>query len=128
MEIKVVTNILKANEQIAAANREIFDQHKLYVFNLVSSPGAGKTTLLEALLDELKHELRIGVIEGDIATTADSQRVAAKGVPVVQINTGGGCHLEAGQVAKALAELPLAKLDLLIIENVAISSVRRNSI
>ncbi len=118
MEVKVVSNILKANELIAEANRQVFERAGIYALNLMSSPGAGKTTLLEALAEELGSEIRMAVIEGDIATAADSERIAAKGVPTVQINTGGGCHLEAGMVARALDSLPLSELDLIIIENV----------
>lgn len=103
---------------MASKNRERFRHHKLQVLNLMSSPGAGKTTLLEAWIRQEKERLRIGVIEGDVATTLDAQRVAACGAEVVQINTHGACHLDAEMIAKALSHFDLAKLDCLVIENV----------
>ena len=90
----------------------------LFVLNVVSSPGAGKTTLLEATIGRLRDRVRLGVIEGDVQTDLDAQRVASYGVPVVQIVTNGACHLEAGLVAQALDRLPLDTLDVLVIENV----------
>ncbi|MBZ4654037.1 MAG: hydrogenase accessory protein HypB [Peptococcaceae bacterium] len=118
MQVKLVTNILRANEDMASRNREIFREKGTKVVNLISSPGAGKTTLLETTIRTLKNHLTIGVIEGDLMTTRDGERIAALEVPVVQINTRGGCHLDANMVHKALAELPLEKLNLLFIENV----------
>jgi hydrogenase nickel incorporation protein HypB len=94
MKIPVVKQILEANDRIADQNRAIFDEKGLLVINLMSSPGAGKTTLLEKTIDALKDALRIGVIEGDIQSTHDAERIALKGVPAVQINTGGACHLD----------------------------------
>ena len=94
MKVSVVKNILEANDRIALENRAIFDEKDLLVFNLMSSPGAGKTSLLEKTVDALKEELKIGVIEGDIQSSQDAERIAEKGIPVVQINTGGACHLE----------------------------------
>ena len=87
MKVAVVRNILEANERIAEQNRALFQEHRLLVINLMSSPGAGKTTLLEKTIDALKGDLRIGVIEGDIQSTSDAERIARKGVPAVQINT-----------------------------------------
>jgi hydrogenase nickel incorporation protein HypB len=118
MEIKVLRNILEANDALAADNRRLLDRHGVAALNLMSSPGAGKTTLLERTLDALKGELAMAVIEGDIATRYDADRIGRHGVPVLQINTGGACHLDANMVRRALDELPVAGLDLLFIENV----------
>ena len=118
MEIKVGANILAANEAIAAENREAFRRHRCLAVNLVSSPGAGKTSLLERTVDALKERFSLGVIEGDIATSFDAERIRRHGIPAVQINTGGGCHLDAYMVSRALGALDLAALDLVFIENV----------
>ncbi|MDA8210860.1 MAG: hydrogenase nickel incorporation protein HypB [Clostridia bacterium] len=118
MEIKVKLDVLSGNEELAAANRAKFDDVKLKVINIMGSPGAGKTTVLEKTIDLLKDRLKLGVIEGDIYTTKDADRIEQHGIPVTQINTGGACHLDAAMVAKALPELNLEELDLLIIENV----------
>jgi hydrogenase nickel incorporation protein HypB len=116
--ITIERKVLEKNDQIAAANRELFRRHGLFVFNIVSSPGAGKTSMLERTLEELRGTLRVAVVEGDVQTDFDARRVARYGVPVVQIVTQGSCHLEAGLVRDALAEMNLAGLDLLVIENV----------
>ncbi len=118
MKVKVVTNILEANDRIAAENRKMFEEAGVYVINLMSGPGAGKTSLLEKTISELNGKIRIGVIEGDIAGTDDAQRIENLGVPVVQINTGGACHLDANMIREVMNDLPLKDLDLLIIENV----------
>lgn len=118
MKVKVVTNILEANDRIAEENRKLFDREKVYVLNVMSGPGAGKTTLIVKTIQELKGKLNIGVIEGDIAGTDDAERIEALGVPVVQINTGGACHLDANMIYEVVNELPLKDLDILIIENV----------
>jgi hydrogenase nickel incorporation protein HypB len=118
MKVKVVTRILEANDRIAEENRKRFDDAGVYVVNLMGAPGAGKTTLLERTIRALQPHLRIGVIEGDIVGTDDAERIGALGVPVVQINTGGACHLDANMISEVLGELPLSDLDLLIIENV----------
>jgi hydrogenase nickel incorporation protein HypB len=118
MKVKVVTRILEANDRIAEENRKKFDEAGLYVINLMGAPGAGKTTLLERTIKALKPKLRIGVIEGDIVGSDDAERIGALDVPVVQINTGGACHLDANMINEVLDELPLKELDLLIIENV----------
>jgi hydrogenase nickel incorporation protein HypB len=118
MKVKVVTRILEANDRIAEENRNRFKGAGVYVVNLMGAPGAGKTTLLERTIRELKPHLRIGVIEGDIVGTDDAERIGALDVPVVQINTGGACHLDANMISEVLDELPLNKLDMLIIENV----------
>ena len=118
MKVQVVKNILDANDRIADENRKLFDQKGICVINLMSSPGAGKTSLVERTILALRDRYRIGVIEGDIQSTCDADRVAALGIPVVQINTGGGCHLDANMIREALAGLDLETLDLLIVENV----------
>jgi hydrogenase nickel incorporation protein HypB len=118
MKISVVKNVLDANDRIARENRDLFDDKRLYVINLMSSPGAGKTSLVEATILSLRDRYRIGVIEGDIQDTYDADRVARLEIPVVQINTGGGCHLDANMIREALPSLDLNRLDLLIVENV----------
>ncbi len=118
MTIPVVRKILEKNEQAAAQNRARFDELGLTVINVLGGAGCGKTSLLEAVIPVLKPELRVGVLEGDIATTRDSERIAALDVPVVQLLTEGGCHLTAAHVQRALGEMPLPRLDLLLIENV----------
>jgi len=118
MKVKVVTRILEANDRIAEENRKRFQEAGVYVVNLMGAPGAGKTTLLERTIGALKPHLRIGVIEGDIVGSDDAERIGAHGIPVVQINTGGACHLDANMISEVLDELPLKELDLLIIENV----------
>lgn len=117
-EIKIVTNILKANDELTAINREKLDEKNIYVINLMSSPGSGKTSILEKIITRLKPELKIAVIEGDLYTTMDAKRIDTTGVPVVQINTGGACHLDAYMIRDALGSLSLDGLDLLIVENV----------
>ena len=117
MKVKVATKILEANDRIALENRRLFDKAGLFVINLMSAPGAGKTSILEKTL---LHDsgLKIGVIEGDIAGSDDAERIEKLGAPVVQINTGGACHLDANMIYEALNDLPLADIDLLFIENV----------
>jgi hydrogenase nickel incorporation protein HypB len=116
--ITIERKVLAKNDEIARQNRDLFARHGLFVFNLVSSPGAGKTSLLERTLEALRDRLRLAVVEGDVQTDFDAQRVARYGVPVVQIVTNGGCHLEAKLVQDALAAIDLAPLDALVIENV----------
>jgi hydrogenase nickel incorporation protein HypB len=118
MKIVAAKKILKVNDQLAAENRAKFEAAGTFVVNIVGSPGAGKTTLLEAIFAELKGKIRPAVIEGDIAGSIDAERMEAIGVPVVQINTEGACHLDAAMIAAAAAELNLAEIDLLFIENV----------
>jgi hydrogenase nickel incorporation protein HypB len=117
MNVKVVTRILEANDRIALENRKLFDSAGVFVINLMSGPGAGKTSLLEKTLAG-NTTLKIGVIEGDIAGTDDAERVQKFGAPVVQINTGGACHLDANMIREVLADLPLDDIDMLFIENV----------
>ena len=116
--IEVITAILGENDRVAAHNREHFDGHGVLALNLMSSPGAGKTSLLEATIRALDGKLRVAVIEGDLATENDAERIRACGVPAVQITTGNACHLDAQMVHDAVHELPLAGLDVLFIENV----------
>lgn len=110
--------ILKRNSEVAEENRRYFDSHGVYVVSLASSPGAGKTSLLEKVLAQLKPEVRAGVIEGDIQTDRDAQRIEALNVPVVQVVTNGTCHLDAQMVQGALQHLDIARTELLFIENV----------
>ncbi len=117
--ISVVQNILNANDQIASANNDLVNMHKVFTINLMASPGAGKTSLILATIQAMRDNFRIGVIEGDTApVTIDADKIDRLGIPVVQINTGGNCHLDAVMVQNGLARLPLDQLDLLIIENV----------
>ena len=118
MKISVVRNILEANDRIAQQNRDLFTENGLLVINLMSSPGAGKTSLLEKTIDALKDDVGIGIIEGDIQSTQDAERIARKGVPAVQINTGGECHLDGNMIRDAFKEFDFEKMDLLIVENV----------
>ncbi|CEP69363.1 Hydrogenase accessory protein HypB [Moorella glycerini] len=117
-KVILAQDLRQANRDQAAANRARFKTSDVMVVNLISSPGAGKTSILEATLARLAGEMKIGVIEGDIATSRDAARIAGWKVPVVQINTAGACHLDAALIAAALPELPLEELDLLFIENV----------
>jgi hydrogenase nickel incorporation protein HypB len=122
-KVRVVEDALDANNTIARANRDDFDRHDVAVLNLMSAPGAGKTTLLErALGSPLEGGARVGVLEGDVQGSMDSDRLAALHVPVVQLNTdngfGGECHLDANMVRSALGDLPLHTIELLVIENV----------
>lgn len=118
MKVSVIKNVLDANDRLAADNKALFDDKKVYVINLMSSPGAGKTTLVERTIVALQDQYKIGVIEGDIQDTCDADRVAKLGIPVVQINTGGACHIDGNMVREALPTFDLAALDLLIVENV----------
>jgi len=117
-EIKVVENILHTHEQLTSQNRQVLNEKGIYVINMMSSPGSGKTSLLERVISKLKGEVSIAVIEGDLYTTKDAERIEAQGVPVVQINTGGACHLDGKMIKGALESLNLDKVDLLVIENV----------
>ena len=111
-------DILGQNDAIAAALREKLAEQRVFVLNLLGSPGSGKTTLLEKTIAALNQKLRLAVIEGDLFTSKDADRIARHDVPVIQINTSGGCHLDAPMIEKALKELNTDALDLLIIENV----------
>ncbi len=118
MKVVVKQDIMKANDTIALENRRRFDEHGVFCLNLLGSPGSGKTTCLEHLAGLLEGKLRMGVIEGDLATSRDAERIEALALPTVQINTGGGCHLEAPMVTQAMDALELTNLDLVVIENV----------
>jgi len=117
-KINVRKRIISANERYALNNSELLAQRKQLCLNMISSPGSGKTTLLARTCSELNAEIRMGVIEGDIQTDIDAERIRATNAPAVQINTDGACHLSAAQVNKALKELPLDDLDMVFIENV----------
>ncbi len=117
-EIRIVQNVLKHNDEIAAMNRQRLRDAGVFWIDLIGSPGCGKTSLLETTLRRLHGRIQIGIIAGDLATDRDAKRIQACGAKVVQINTGKGCHLDANQVRHALDEIDLTGLDLLIIENV----------
>jgi len=116
--VTIERKVLEKNDELAAKNRDLFHQYGAFVLNIVSSPGSGKTSILERTLEHLKGRLRIAVIEGDVQTDFDAQRVAKFGVPVVQIVTNGGCHLDANLVQDALGNMDLKGIQLLVIENV----------
>lgn len=116
--VSVAEDILGANERLAAGNREQLDAAGVFAVDLMASPGAGKTSLITRTVQALRNDVRIGAVDGDIATSLDADRIAALGVPAVQVNTGGSCHLDAVMLQEALPQLPLEDLDLLIIENV----------
>jgi len=121
MSVKVITvgeQILGKNEEKAKENKKLLDKNGILTVNIMSSPGAGKTSLIMNSIKQLGKKVRIAVIEGDVASSVDADKINAAGIPVVQINTGGGCHLDAFMVADALDNLPLEKTDLLFIENV----------
>ena len=115
--VPVIQNILSANDQAAVHNRAHFVAHGVTALNIMASPGAGKTTLIMATIAALANKKRLGVIEGDVASQVDADKIATTGTPVVQINTGGGCHLDAPMIHTALDDLA-AEVDLLFIENV----------
>jgi len=122
MEIKVLTikeDILGANETKARENQDRLDKHGILTINIMSSPGAGKTSLILQTINRLKPETRVAVIEGDVASQVDAEKVHQQGVPIIQINIPGGCHLDANMIENALNNLPLEELDLLLIENVS---------
>ena len=118
MEIDLSKPILDKNERMAAENRKRFDEAGVFVLDLMASPGAGKTSTILATIDALRDRYSIAVIEGDIASKVDAEKVAAHGIPAVQINTGGACHLESDMIKRAIDTLDLDHLDLIIIENV----------
>jgi hydrogenase nickel incorporation protein HypB len=117
-KVEVITPILNANDLVAADNQTLLKGHGIVAVNLMASPGAGKTSLILETGRALKGRMRLGVVEGDVASRIDADKVAAADIPVIQINTGGECHLEALTVQKALGALPLVEIDLLFIENV----------
>jgi len=117
-EVRIVENVMKLNDEVAAENRRLLREHGIWCLDLIGAPGCGKTALLEATLERLADELTIGIAVGDLATARDAERLAQHTDHVVQINTGRACHLEAHQVRRAMDQLPLADLDVLVIENV----------
>lgn len=117
--VPIVEKILSANDEMAAVNRATLDAHKVLSVNLMASPGAGKTSFILTTIEAIAKQVRIGVVEGDTApVTIDADKITAAGMPAVQINTGGDCHLDAVMLKDGLARLPLASIDLLIVENV----------
>lgn len=117
--VPIVEKIMDANEQIAAVNQKILDEHNVFAINIMASPGSGKTSVILKTIDALRGKLRIGVIEGDTApVTIDADKVLAAGMPAVQINTGGNCHLDAVMLNRGLEQMDLDEIDLLIVENV----------
>lgn len=116
--ISVLRNLMSENDEVATHNRQHFDKNNVLAINLMSSPGSGKTALLEATIRELKNEFRIAVIEGDLETENDAERIRKQGVPAVQIQTGSACHLDAHMVHDAVHGLKLSELDIVFIENV----------
>ncbi len=118
MEVKIVKRLLKANDEWASRVREYLKEKNVYAVNFISSPGSGKTTLLEATAEALKKEFSLMVLEGDIATTRDADRISKHGVPAVQLLTEGSCHLDASLIFRALEANPLEDVDFLFIENV----------
>jgi hydrogenase nickel incorporation protein HypB len=117
-EISVQKRILSANDEVASENRAVFERHGILAINIMASPGAGKTSAILATAERLPAGLRAAVIEGDLASSIDTEKVLAAGIPAVQINTGGNCHLDAPMIRSALPNLPLDRVDLLFIENV----------
>jgi len=118
MEIKILKDILNANEGIAERNRQLLDNKGVFALNFMASPGAVKTSLILETIKMLKGKTRIGVIEGDISSSLDAEAIGKEGVPVIQINTGGACHLDANMLSSALSNIPLPDIELLLIENV----------
>jgi hydrogenase nickel incorporation protein HypB len=117
-QVQLNSNILGANDLLARKNKKLFNEHNLLVINLMSSPGSGKTTILERTIENLSGRLIIGVIEGDLYTDQDAQRIENKGAQVVQINTKGACHLDASMVANTFESFNINNIDLMVIENV----------
>lgn len=118
MQIDIAQPILEKNDKTAAENRALFDRNGVFVLDLLASPGSGKTSTILATIEQLRADYRIAVIEGDIASDVDAQKIKEQGVPAVQINTGGACHLESEMIRRAVDVLDLENLDLIIIENV----------
>ena len=120
--VDINRSLFAANDAMARSNREHFDEENIVVLNLISSPGSGKTTLLEHTIDRIGSEIKIGVIEGDIETERDAERIRAKGVPAIQLTTGGACHLDASMIHRGFHQLQKEPggdaIDLLVIENV----------
>jgi hydrogenase nickel incorporation protein HypB len=118
MKVTVLQNIMNANDKIAAKNHDLLNNNSVLAINVMSSPGAGKTSLILETIRRLRDKVRMCVVEADIASTMDADRIIREGVPAVQINTGGECHTDANMFSAALEKLPLADIDLLFLENV----------
>jgi len=118
MEIRILKDILSANDRMARKNRRLLDDKGVFAVNVMASPGSGKTSVIVATIEALKGKVRAGVVEGDISSSIDAEKIGKEGVPVVQINTGGECHLDADMLHGAVNSLPLGEIDLLFIENV----------
>lgn len=118
MKISVMTDVLEANDRIAAANKDVFDRNGNLVINLMSSPGSGKTSLLEKTAEALAGQMRLGVVVGDIETSRDAERLEKHDIPAIQLTTGTACHLDGNMIASALPHLDLGQIDILFIENV----------
>lgn len=118
MQIDMKQPILDKNDRLAAENRALFAEKKVFVFNILASPGSGKTSTILATIEALRDEFNIAVIEGDIASSVDSEKIKAQGIAAVQINTGGACHLESDMIKRAISVLDLDNLDLILLENV----------
>lgn len=117
-QISVKKNILGTNDQIAKRNRELLKEKGIFTINMIGSPGAGKTSVLEKIISSLKSEINMTVIEGDLYTTKDAERIESHGIQVLQVNTGGGCHLDALMIEEALSNIDIEDTNFLIIENV----------
>ena len=118
MEIKVLHQVMDWNEDVSEEVKGTLAAHHICMINVMGSPGAGKTSLITSLIDSLKEDFRVGVIEGDIAGQVDAERIAALGIPAVQLNTDGACHIEAMSIQHILPELPLDDLDVIFVENI----------
>lgn len=118
MKVTVLQDIMSANDKIAAKNQDLLNKNNVLAINVMSSPGAGKTSLILETIKRLKEKVRISVIEADIASTMDADKIIKEGVPAIQINTGGECHTDANMFSAALEKLPLMDIDLLFLENV----------
>jgi hydrogenase nickel incorporation protein HypB len=118
MEIKVMKNILDANDKLAEDNRSLFKERKVTAVNVMASPGAGKTSTILKVIEALKGEIGVSVVEGDIASSIDAEKIDKLGIPVMQINTGGGCHLDANMIRTAIDDLNLKENSIMFIENV----------
>jgi hydrogenase nickel incorporation protein HypB len=116
--LKIAADILGANKERAKINKDRFKQNRILSVNIMSSPGSGKTSLILQTINRLKGRARLAVIEGDIASKVDAEKIDEQGIPVIQINTGGGCHLDASMIDSALNNLPVKEMDLLFVENV----------
>ena len=116
--IKVSENILSFNDEIAKINRKLLDEYKLFSINIMASPGAGKTSAILKTFEQITGKFKLGMVDGDLASSIDADKANQSGISAVQINTGGGCHLDAKMVNDALKKLPLGALDALVVENV----------